>query len=85
MKYTLLFCLILSSCASIAPNGANGPKGTCDDVIAAEEERYAVCEAQVNQCLDKLEKTYPSTMTKIIWGVAGLLLGVAIGANAGRR
>lgn len=81
MKRLIVSMLIITSCANV-PAPVGDCRATCNAYIAAQEQRYAVCERQVNECMEKLEKTSPDTFTKAIWGVAGLVLGLLVGARA---
>lgn len=76
MRYLLLIGLLLSSCASIAQ------KGSCDALIQAEEHRYSVCKDQLNQCFEARKQDSPPLLTKAIYGIIGLALGLIIGAKA---
>lgn len=74
MRWVLIL-LILSSCASSVHKD-------CGPLIAAEEERYKVCQRHVDECLEARRKDSPPLLTKLVYAILGLGTGLVIGVRA---
>lgn len=78
MNKLIIALLLLSSCAM---EPAATCRRDCDDVIKAEDARYDVCQSHVDQCMDALKATDPPLLTKAVYGVVGLALGLILGTR----
>lgn len=76
MKKLVIFCLILSSCANVPFK-----QKECEDLVKAQDDRYAVCQEQVDECVNVLKKDHPDLMSKIMYGIVGLSIGLTLGAR----
>lgn len=78
MQKMILICLILSSCASFPQ------KHDCTALVEAEEARYSVCQKHVDECLAARKKDSPPLLSKAVWAVLGLGVGLVIGTKLAR-
>lgn len=79
MKKLVLLCFILSNCSSI-PQDIDC-RARCNTVIKAEEERYQVCQSHINECMEVLKKSNPPLLSKVVWGVLGIGIGLVVGTK----
>lgn len=79
-KVIVFLMIALTACSSLSQNCYKD----CDNLIAAEEARYGVCERQVEECTSALKQDHPSLLTKAVYGVIGLAVGLIIGVKLGR-
>lgn len=76
MKKLIVLCLLLSSCAAVPFK-----QQECEALVKAQDDRYVVCQEQVNECVNVLKKDHPDLLSKIMYGVIGLSVGLTLGAR----